>query len=84
MAVVTHHVLRDNILTANSDCSFSLWDISSGKEIFNQPFTGCDESACYLYVHEFAVYLTKHMHVSFEQRACEMPASMLISRLLQP
>ena len=58
-AIATHHLLKDVIITANSDCSFSLWDTSSGKEVFNQPFIGYDEISML-----FVCARVANMHVS--------------------
>ena len=40
MGLVALDIIKDVVITTNSDCSFSLWDLSSGKEIHNQPFAG--------------------------------------------
>jgi WD40 repeat protein len=41
LALGSHHVLKDVVVSANGDGSFSLWDTSSGKEIHDQPYAGC-------------------------------------------
>ena len=38
LALGAHPVLKDVVISANGDGSFSLWDTSSGKEMLDQPY----------------------------------------------